>query len=99
MLWFRSLLGRGHRASEAQENILQGDLVDRIVVQHEFPLGLFQNVKHLWEGGRPPWMMGTREGRRQQRVERGSISRGVIRPPKGPLLFQLPPEHLPRSES
>lgn len=40
----------GHRAGEAQEDVLQGDPADRVLIQHILFLGLLQGAKELWEG-------------------------------------------------
>lgn len=93
MLLFVFLFGWMRRAGEAQENVLQRHLVDTVVVQPEFGLGLLQNVKHLL-GRREAIVDDGHKGgeRRQQRVGRGRVL-GVMKPLKDPSLFQLSPEH------
>lgn len=99
LLLFVFLFGWVRRAGEAQENVLQRHLVDTVVIQPEFCLGLLQNVKHLL-GRREATVDDGHKGgeRRQQRVERGRVL-GVMKPLKDPSLFQLSPEHFPRSQS
>ena len=74
--------GDRYRAGEAQENVLQGDLVHRVVVQHELRLGLLQNAKHLLGRREAPVDDGHDRGkRRQQRGrERGKERQEVDGP-------------------